>query len=351
MAEQSLQERTEAPSSRRRDQAREKGQVAQSSDLSQASLLVVGLGTLWLISPTLSASLRRIFRHEMLLPAFDDWTIGDTIILTQSLAGHILGLASPLILTVALCALLISGLQVGFRISFEPLGIDWSRLDWSKGWSRLFSLRSSMRGIMLVLKLSIGLGAAIWFLYSRQREIAGLGQQVLGSSIAGTWAMGLTVSLVLAGMLLVVGASDYVFQYWQHEQDLRMSRQEIRDEHKQEEGDPQIRSKMKRQQRELIKLQMLRKVPEATVVLTNPTHIAVALQYDRQTMTAPRVIAKGTDAFAKRITRIAKENGVPVLERKPLARALYASVDVNQDIPPNLYRAIAEILAHLYRIK
>jgi flagellar biosynthetic protein FlhB len=157
------------------------------------------------------------------------------------------------------------------------------------------------------------------------------------------------VCLIMAGMLLAIGMADFLFQRWQHEQDLMMTKQEVRDESKQEEGDPQIRGRRRRMARENLKLQMLRHVPEATVVLTNPTHYAVALKYDRDTMTAPRLIAKGKDAFARRIADLARQHDIPVLERKPLARAIYASVEVDQEIPPNLYRAIAEILAYLYR--
>ena len=149
---------------------------------------------------------------------------------------------------------------------------------------------------------------------------------------------------------MLVGLSDYLYQWWQQEKDLRMSRQDLKDEHKREEGDPKIKSQMKKQQRAATQRKMLTNVPEASVVLTNPTHIAVALKYDRQSMAAPVVVAKGTGALAMRIRRIAQEHGIPVLERKPLARALHAMVDVDQEIPMSLYKAIAEILAYVYRL-
>jgi len=204
---------------------------------------------------------------------------------------------------------------------------------------------------MLLLKMSLGLGVAAWFLYANQPQLHQLGLGGLLATIRATWFFALKSCFALAGTLLSIGVIDYLFQRWQFGQDLMMSKQEVRDEHKREEGDPQIKGRMRKMAREAMRLQMLRRVPEATVILTNPTHIAVALKYDRDNMQAPRVIAKGTDALAKRIARIAREHNIPVLERKPLARALYASVNVDQEIPPNLYRAIAEILAYIYGLK
>jgi flagellar biosynthetic protein FlhB len=248
-----------------------------------------------------------------------------------------------------LTAIGVNVMQSGLRVSSEPLKLDWSKLDWTKGWSRLFSVRSVIRTVMLLIKLSLGMATTLFFLRREQDGILLLGQTVLVQSTSGTWAVTMHVCLIMAGMLLAIGMADFLFQRWQHEQDLMMTKQEVRDESKQEEGDPQIRGRRRRMARENLKLQMLRHVPEATVVLTNPTHYAVALKYDRDTMTAPRLIAKGKDAFARRIADLARQHDIPVLERKPLARAIYASVEVDQEIPPNLYRAIAEILAYLYR--
>lgn len=351
MAEQPGQERTESATPRRREEARNKGQVAQSNDLSQALMLLAGTCTLLITGPEIVQTLRRLLRYEFLLSHRATLTETDTSLLAQALVGHLLEAIVPLMSVMMVTALAVNIGQSGFRVSFEPLNPDWTKLDVTKGWSRLFSIRSVIRTVMLLLKLSLGILTTIWFLRNEQHTILLLGQKVLTLSVAGTWAVSLKICLALAGTLLTVGLGDFLFQRWQHEQDLRMTKQEVKDEGKQEEGDPQIRGRMRKMARENLKLQMLRRVPEATVVLTNPTHFAVALKYDRDTMTAPRVIAKGTDAFARRIAEVARQHGVPVLERKPLARAIYASVDIDQEIPPNLYRAIAEILAYLYRTK
>jgi flagellar biosynthesis protein FlhB len=351
MAENLGQEKTESATTRRREEARNKGQVAQSNDLSQAVLLLAGICTLLITGPGIAATLRRMLRYEFLLSHRDSLTEVDTTLLAQALVGNLLEAILPLMGTMMFTAVAISVLQSGFRVSFEPLSADWTKLDLSKGWDRLFSLRSVIRTVMLLIKLSLGILTTVWFLRSQQDTILLLGQKVLTQSVSGAWSVSLNICLALAGTLLAIGMADLLFQRWQTEQDLMMTKQEVKDEGKQEEGDPQIRGRMRKMARENLKLQMLRRVPEATVVLTNPTHIAVALKYDRESMSAPKVIAKGTDAFARRIADLAKQHGIPVLERKPLARAIFASVDVDQDIPPNLYRAIAEILAYLYRTK
>lgn len=351
MAEHSSQERTEAATPRRREEAREQGQVAHSTDITQAALLTSGGGLLWWYSPLIANSLTRMFRAELEGAYHEDWTISHTVLLAQWLLGHLLEILFPLMILLLFLAVFTTAMQVGLHISWSPLSPDWSKLAWNNGWSKLFSIRSVVRGGMLVLKLAIGVFVAIAFLRSNQDWLYGITQQNLQGTVLETWSASLLLMLTLGGSLMALGAIDYAYQRWQHEESLKMSKQDVREEMKQTEGDPQNKVRMKRMQRDMLKLQMLRKVSSASVVLTNPTHIAVAIRYERETMAAPRVVAKGEGAFAKRIARVARENGVPVLERKPLARALYASVKVDQEIPPNLYRAIAEILAHIYRLK
>jgi flagellar biosynthetic protein FlhB len=349
MPEQFTQDRTEAPTPRRREEARRKGQVAQSTDLTTAALLLAGAGALWLFSGHLAETILYIFRAE-LSANHDEWTSQHTVTMVASMLGRLGAVVMPMIVLLFVTASGVTAGQVGPHVSFEPMGMDWSKLAITKGWSRLLSFRSAMRGLMLVLKASFTTLILLWLLRSQQDRLVIIGRQRLEQSLANTWNMSLLIAATAGGVLLALGLLDYWFQRWQHGRDLMMSRQEVRDEHKQEEGDPQVKARLRRLQRETVKNQMIQNVPDATVVLTNPTHYAVALRYDRESMEAPRVVAKGTDAFARRIVRVARENGVPVLERKPLARALYASVEVDQEIPPALYKAIAEILAHIYRM-
>ena len=173
----------------------------------------------------------------------------------------------------------------------------------------------------------------------------------LRQAIRSTWGLAVEVGIAVAGALVVVGICDFLYQRWQHEEDLKMSLQDLKEEKKQDEGDPQVKSRLRKLQRDAARLRMLQDVPSASVVLTNPTHFAVALRYEQGVSKAPKVVAKGEGLLAKRIARIAREHGVTVLERKPLTRALYASAEVGQEIPDTLFRAVAEVLAYVYRLQ
>ena len=322
-----------------------------SNDVGQAALLLTGVAAMWFLSHALARMLIDLMRAELQGLARPEFTITHVSILVRSVMGRIAQGTFPMFAILLFVAIGVGAAQAGLRITMQPLNINWSRLSIPKGWGRIFSIRSTMRGVMMLLKLSLGLGVILGYLWFNRTMVFNLGRQEITIAVAQTWTTGLIICFVLGGTLLAIGIVDYLYQRWQHEQELKMSHQDVKDEHKRDEGDPQIKAQRRRMAREALKQQMLKSVPEATVVLTNPTHFAVALKYDRDEMDAPRVVAKGTDAFARRIAGVARQNGVPVLERKPLARALYASVEVNQEIPPNLYRAIAEILAHLDTVR
>ncbi len=226
---------------------------------------------------------------------------------------------APLLVAVAVAGMLVGVLQAGVRFSGKALEPNWEKLSPSKGWSNLLSQKSAMRGVMAVAKL-LAIGALVaWTLSGRIGVIAASGQVSLISAIDVAWDLAVHVMLVVSTGLFVVGIADYFYQRIRHEEELKMTRQELTEEHKRDEGDPQIRARLKKLRREYVQKQMLRDVPRATVVLTNPEHFAVALRYDRLTMPAPVVVAKGADLLAQRIAKIARENGVPVLQRKPLS--------------------------------
>ena len=207
-----------------------------------------------------------------------------------------------------------------------------------------------MRAIMLLLKVAVVSFVIVW-LVKKNWQVFFLSSLSLESVVAETWKLALLVGLVISAFLFVVGFLDFFFQRFKHEQDLKMSKQEIRDEQKQQDGDPNIKARIRKLQRESRQNRQIRNIPLATAIVTNPTHISVAIQFERGKMAAPKVIAKGKGAFALRIRKVAKEHGIPILERKPLARALYASVEVDQEIPQNLYQAMAEVLAYIYKLK
>ena len=240
--------------------------------------------------------------------------------------------------------------QVGFQLA--PKALEWKpeRLSPTSGLKKVFSMRGFMRTGMAMGKFlvcSITMTVSCYF----RRDVLLTPCGSLLEGVSQTWDLCLHVGIMGALALTTLGAADFVFQRWQHEDSLKMTKQEVKEEAKDNEGDAQMRGKIRKLQRESAKQRSLKEVPTATVVITNPTHYAIAIRYDRDTMAAPRVVAKGKGYLAKRIKRKASEAGVPQFERKSVARALYASADVGSEIPTALYRAVAEILAYVYGLK
>jgi flagellar biosynthetic protein FlhB len=241
--------------------------------------------------------------------------------------------------------------QAGFHISFKSLAINWERVLPENGFSRILSLDSGIKGLMNAVKVSFLLCVTVTLLWLRRNQIT-VGQFDTTSSVAEyAWELGLTVSMALAGISIGLALIDYVVKWLRNEQKLMMTREEIKQEQKDDSGDPHVRAAVRRKQREARKRQSVKDVPKATIILTNPTHLAIAIQYEAGKMRAPKVVAKGAGVFAKNIVRIAKENKIPVLERKPLARAIFKNVEVGQEIPFEFFRAIAEILAQIYKAR
>ena len=350
MAGDPSESRSEAATNRRREEARKQGQVALSQELNASIGLFVGITLLSWTGEGMMSRMMALIRHSTKFHRFSQWTE----IETSQLAVHLLEVSGQTLGAFAFGIFLV-GLaanigQIGFRIQTEVLQIKWDRLSPAKGYQKLFSMRSAVRGGWGILKLICIMWISIVVIRRNIPLLTSASSMDLGPAIHTAWTVILSVGWSITGALLVVGIVDYVYQRWQHEEDLKMSRQDIKEEQKQDEGDPQIKSRLRKLQREAARMRMLQDVPSASVVLTNPTHYAVALKYERGVSKAPKVVAKGTGLLAKRIARIARENGVTVLERKPLTRALYAAVEVGQEIPDTLFRAVAEVLAYVYRI-
>jgi len=261
---------------------------------------------------------------------------------------ELLGFTMALLFT---AATVVGACQVGFQLTPHLLAFNWERLSPAQGWSRMLSMTSGVRGLVAVAKIVLVLAVAYWVLKSRAAEIGAVQQSTLMSTVGQAWKMAMHLALAVAGTLGVIGAADYVWQRWRLEQTLRMSRLEVKEEVKREEGDPQVKARVRKLQRDAATKRMLQDVPKATVVLTNPTHLAVALRYERGVMPAPKVVAKGAGFVAARIVMLARRHGVPVLERKPVAQALFKAVKVGQDIPVTLYHVVAEVLAYVLRFR
>lgn len=342
---------TEAPTPRRREEARAEGQVVFSPDLISSTVLLGGCLILLLTGSSLVARLLNAFRVWMTDIPDTDWTNWHTSTGAWWLSTELLSLCGTLIVTLMVIGLVFGFAQAGFVISFKPLALNWERILPSTGWSKFVSIESGVRGLLNALKVSLLLGFTLLQLWLRRHELSVNNFHSLGQMAAFAWRLGLSICIAMAGITIGLAVIDYLVKWFRQEQQLKMTREEIKQEQKDDQGDPHVRAAIRRKQREARRRQSVRDVPSATVILTNPTHLAVAIRYEVGTMRAPQVVAKGAGVFAANIVRIAKEHRIPVLERKPLARALYKTVDVGQEIPFEFFRAIAEILSQIYRAK
>ena len=351
MAEENDFERTEPASPRRLEQAREEGQVARSQELNTFALLAtVGL-SVWFLGNQLLEGLTGMMRSGLTLSSGDGF---ETIQMVNLLGRHGASgfmTVAPVLLAAFLAALLAPMLMNGWLFTLKPLQPNFSRLNPLEGFGRIFSVRGLIELTKAVAKVVVVGGIAALVIWNSLDAVIALSNQPTGS--AATHAarlVGWTLLLTVGGMVLIV-ALDVPYQLWNHYRKLRMSRAELRREAKETEGDPQIKARIRSLQREAARKRMMAEVPKADVVVTNPTHYAVALSYKENKMRAPRVVAKGRDLTAQRIREIAREHEVPVVEIPPLARALYAHAELEDEIPEKLYTAVAEVLAYVFQLR
>jgi len=351
MAEGQNENKTEDPTPQRREKAREEGQVVFSPDLNSAvAIFLVALAALWLV-PTIVMQLQNLLQMRILHLSGEEWSIPATQIAMGWLVSNlwkVVGMAAIVFLVINI---LISQIQTGFLLTFKPLSPNWGKLDLVQGFQRMWSLDSFMRGLLAVIKVGTLTAVSCSIFFTWRRTLLRGSHGGLDQSVHLGWEMIVQLMASLAGAALAWGIADYGFRWFRNEQKLRMSRDEVKDEQKAENGDPQVRARIRRMQKEAAQRKTLLDVPKASVVITNPTHYAVALQYQPGQMKAPKMLAKGSGAFARRIAETARQHGIPVLERKPLTRALYALADVGKEIPVEYFRAVAEILAYVYRLK
>lgn len=343
MAESDKDQKQFEPTQQRLDQAREKGQIAYSTELIQGAMLLTGAVMLWFGSG-LGDGMRTAMSSG-LRDLRTDLTVADMPVLVLELTLQFGTTIGALLAVLFVMAAFLGFMQTGGGIASEALEPQWNRLSPMKGLQKIFSSRSIVRALLSFLKILGVLGITYWVASGKISLFLSAGGMRLSESTGHAWDTTVAVAMAVAGAMTLLGAGDFLYQRWKHNDDLKMTQQEMKEEHKQQAGDPMIKARLRKLQRERANARMIQDVPEATVVVTNPTHFAVALKYDRTTMTAPKVVAKGVDAFALRIRRVAEENDVPILERKPIARALYATVEVGDEIPAELYHAVAEILS------
>lgn len=346
----SAQERTEAATPRRLEEARSRGQIARSSDLNAAVVLLGALLFLHWWGEGLLGKMLIVMKNYL---GEDGVTMADPRelgLLARNMLMDVSGMVLPMLVVLVFLAIAIGLVQVGWVLTFKPLTPSLDKLNPLSGLSRMFGARSFMHLLMGVLKMTV-LGAVAWWTLSGR-----MGALVHASALSHLSLVAIAIELMytlglrLAIMLLVLAIIDYVYQRYRTEKDLRMTKEEVKEELKRMEGDPKIKHR-RRQIQMQIALQRIRTVvPKADVIVTNPTEFAVALQYDSETMHAPKLVAKGTDYLALKIREVAIEHGIPIVERPPLARAIYRTVDVGREIPAEFYKAVAEVLAYVYEL-
>ncbi len=351
MGQESFQERTERATPRRRAKAREEGKVSKSNELNAAVLLILGFTTIYLLGPTLSRQAMQIMSHSLCnAPAI---AASDPTFLSVFTDGMLrfFTLMIPLFVVVVIVAIGINVAQVGFKISSKSIELKFDKLNPLQGLKRLFSTKSLAQLIKDTLKLIIIGFVAYKTIQGEFDSFFLLPDQTVAQLAISMGLLSLKLTLKLGGIILVIAILDYMYQKYEFEKSIRMTHQEIKEEYKDTEGSPQIKSRVRQLQREMSQRRMMGEVPSADVVITNPTHIAVALKYDPDSAAAPFVLAKGERLVALKIKEIAIENDIPIYEDKPLARALFKMCDVGQSVPMQLYRAVAEVLAYVYRLK
>ncbi len=350
MAE-SAQEKTEAPTPRRLSEARQEGNVAKSQDLTAAVSLLAAVLLLLMFGRHVFVGMAGVVEAMLSDVHANNVTTPGHAGPMMSYAGWMtVVIVAPIVLGVTAAAILGNVFQVGFLLTTKPLELDIKKLNPIKGAANLFNARAGVRLLMSLAKVGIISSVGIWAIQRDLPVILMLAElEALPLFVVGCQLV-FALALKLALLLLLLALIDYSFQKWQRMRDLRMSKQDMKEELKRMEGDPMIKQRRARVARQLAMQRISSAVPQADVIVTNPTHFAIALKYDSATMTAPKVIAKGADFLALRIRQLAVVHGVPMVERKELARNMYSSVEVGQEVPPEFYNAIAEILAYVYRL-
>ena len=348
--EQDSGQQTEEPTGRKLARARQRGQVAQSREVNTWFMLMAGTGIVLLIVPSLASSMAVTLRGFLALDHFLGpdgirWSaVGATL-------GQIAFLMLLPLLVVVVAAVAGTVLQIGLLFATEKFGFDLGRISPLSGFKRLFSIRSGVEFLKSLGKIAIVAAVAAWVAFPSVQQLAHMIREPIEFLPGELNKLILRLLFGVVSIVTVLALVDYVYQRFSFMHSMRMSKQEVKEENKQAEGDPVIRARLRSIRMNRARKRMMAAVPKASVVITNPTHYAVALQYEMGASGAPKVVAKGTDLVALKIREIAEENDVPIVENPPLARALYAGVEIDREVPPEHYKAVAEIISYVFRLK
>ncbi len=351
MAEQPQQERTEQPTPKRLLDARKKGQVPRSRELTAALVMVSGAGACLLGGRKMLGDMADLLHSGLSFPVRAG---ADPEMMTEAFAVGIasgLGAIAPLLVVLLGAAVLSPTLTGGWSFSLEAMKPKLEKLSPAKGLKRIFGAKGLVELVKAMAKALVVTGVAVLLLLKLSGDLLALGTGPLLPSLdAAAGLVGFALLILSASLILIAGV-DVPFQLWNHKRQLKMTRQEVKDELKETDGRPEVKSRIRALQQERSRQRMMLEVPTADVVITNPTHFAVALRYDDGRMRAPVVVAKGVDEVAARIREIAEEHRVPLFEAPPLARALHRTVELGEEIPPRLYAAVAQVLSWIYQVK
>ncbi|MFQ5454896.1 MAG: flagellar biosynthesis protein FlhB [Nitrospirota bacterium] len=343
-------DKTEQATPKKREEARKKGKVAKSKEVSSASLLIAAIGLFYFMGVKMLQNIFAMSQRILLISGTFKMNTENLYALFVELSYYLFFLLFPFMALIMVVGLSVNILQVGFNLTTENLSFDLNKINPVNGFKNIFSKHAIVEVIKSFLIISL-LGV-IGFLIIKGdiNNIAGVIGLETNQILFYLFKMLFKVLKYVGLAVIVMAILDYAFQKWEYERSLRMTRQEIKEELKESEGDPLIKSKIRSAQMKISLLRMMAEVPRSDAVITNPTHIAVALKYESKEMGAPKVVAKGADYMAEQIKNIAKKHGVPMVEDKPLAWSLYRIVEIGQEVPPSLYKAVAEILAYVYKL-
>jgi len=345
------QERTEQATEKRKKESRNKGEIARSKELTTVILLLVSGAGFFFLGSGLVGDIMQILRDGLTIEREQIFNIGAYPVLFLNTIQTAINAVFPLFLLLVIAAVIAPMAMGGWTFSIKPLTPDLKKLDPIKGMGRVFSVKGLMELAKALAKFLLVGSVGVWLLQGKMEGFMALSSQNLEQGISQLGYELIWAFILLSSALLFVALADAPFQLWDHSRKQKMTRQEVKDEQKETDGNPELKSKVRQKQHEVSQRRMMQEVPKADVVITNPTHYSVAIRYDQSSMGAPIIVALGADEVAGHIRRIAAANDVPLLSAPPLARALYHNCDIDEEIPAGLFLAVAQVLAYVYQLR
>jgi len=346
-----LQEKTEQATPRKRSEARKKGQVGKSREIPSVAVLLAGLSTLYLFGAYMYNHIKSVMQDTFSMIAAPNQGLPEFLVLGNIVIERFIVVVLPVMIAVFVTAVVSNVLQIGWLLSWESVTPKLSKISPIKGMQRLFSKQTLMELFKSLAKLALVGVIAYVTIKGEMDHLPSLADMEVQAILLYILKIAFKIFIRVSIAMILLAILDYGFQKWQYEQQLKMTKQEVKEEFKRTEGDPLVKSRIKRIQYEIAKRRMMQEVPKADVVVTNPVRLAIALQYDTAEMGAPTVLAKGAGEVAERIKTLAGQHHIPIVENRELAQNLYKMVEIGNEIPSILYHAVAEVLAYVYRIK